>query len=60
VLADRTEMIRKDTEKHHVNFHCLSILPNLCIFFYWFFTQYVNLLVVEKFTLKEILDKVIF
>ena len=60
MLADRTEMIRKDTEKPHVIFHCCSILPNLCIFFYWFFTQYVNLLVVEKFTLKEILDKVIF
>jgi len=52
-------MIRKDMEKHHVIFHCLSILPNLCIFFYWFFSQYVNLLVVEKFTVKEILDKVI-
>ena len=60
MLADRTEMIRKDTEKPEIIFHCLSILPNLCILFYWFFAEYVNLLMVEKFIVKEILAKRIF
>ena len=60
MLADRIEMIRKDTEKPEIIFHCCSILPKLCNLFYWFFAQYVNLLMVEKFTVKEILDKRIF
>lgn len=53
-------MIRKDTEKPEIIFHCLSILPNLCILFYWFFAEYVNLLMVEKFTVRKILAKRIF
>jgi len=53
-------MIRKDTEKPEIIFHCLSILPNLCILFYWFFAEYVNLLMVEKFTVRKILGKRVF
>ena len=54
---------RNDTKgygKTSYNFSLLFYFAQIVYIFYWFFTQYVNLLMVEKFTVKEILGKVIF